>query len=104
MFSKVLRKGRYAANAFVTVYALPHYNKRSPTRFGVSASAKLGNAPRRNRAKRVVREAYAALCGRLRPGYLLVIVARSPCYDKKNKTEQVKSMLENALGRLGLFN
>ena len=103
MFSKVFKKGKYAANPFVTVYALPNYNKRAATRFGVSASAKLGGAPQRNRAKRVVREAYARLCGRLKPGMLLVISARAPCFDRANKMRQVEAALRNAFSRLGLF-
>jgi ribonuclease P protein component len=41
------------------------------------ASKRLGRAVRRNRARRIVREAMRHVCARLRPGWDLVLVIRS---------------------------
>ena len=104
MFSKVFKKGRYASNSFVTLYALKNYNRRAATKLGISVSPKNGGAVKRNRAKRVIREAFSRLYGRVLPGYLIVAVGRGPCFDKNNKMRAVLGSMESALIKLGLLN
>ena len=104
MFSKVFKNGRYASNDFLTVYVLKNYNRKAPAKFGVSVSAKNGCAVRRNRAKRVIREAFAALRGRIPRGYLIVAVGKKPCFDKTNKMPSVLGAMESALIRLNLID
>ena len=103
MFSKVFKKGRYASNNYVTIYVLRNYNKNAASKLGISVSPKNGGAVQRNRAKRVIREAFAILYGRLPPGYLIVVMARKPCFDKNNKMQAVFKSLESALIRLKLL-
>jgi len=103
MFSKIFKKGKYAANNFVVVYVLANYNKNAPSKFGVSASAKNGGAVKRNRAKRVIREAYYKIYGKLPAGYLIVIAARQPCFDRKNKTGDVYKAMLSAFYKLKLL-
>lgn len=47
-----------------------------PTRFGITAGKKIGNAVLRNRLKRIVRELCRASQGLLYEGYDLVIIVR----------------------------
>lgn len=103
MFSKVFKHGKYASNEFLTLYALKNYNRKAPAKLGISVSPKNGGAVKRNRAKRVIREAYAKLYGRIMPGYLIVAVGRGPCFCKTNKMREVLSSMESALLRLGLI-
>ena len=103
MFSKVFRNGRYASNSYLTVYVLRNYNKNAASKLGISVSPKNGGAVKRNRAKRVIREAFSILYRRLPPGYLIVIAGRKPCFDRKNKMQAVLESMENALVRLGLI-
>jgi ribonuclease P protein component len=49
----------------------------SEIRFGTVTSKRLGKAVRRNRARRLVRQAMRQVCSRLRPGWDLVFVVRS---------------------------
>ena len=103
MFSKIFKKGKYAANNFVVVYVLANYNKNAPSKLGISASVKNGGAVQRNRAKRVVREAYYKIYGKLPNGYLIVVSARPPCFDRKNKMGDVYKAMLAAFYKLKLI-
>jgi len=58
----------------LTVYARP--NELGHPRLGLSTSRKMGNAVRRNRIRRLLREAFRHLQHDLPAGYDLVIVVR----------------------------
>jgi len=57
------------------VYAKP--NSMGYTRMGLSTSRKVGNAPRRNRIRRMLREAFRHLQHELPVGYDLLVVVRA---------------------------
>jgi len=103
MFSKVFKNGRYASNNYLTVYVLKNYNKNAASKLGISVSPKNGCAVKRNRAKRVIREAFAILYDRLPPGYFIVVMARKPCFDKNNKMQTVLESMQSAFVRLNLI-
>ena len=58
----------------LTVYALP--NDLGHPRLGLSTSRKVGNAVRRNRIRRLLREAFRHLQHDLPAGYDLILVVR----------------------------
>jgi len=103
MFSKVFKHGRYASNDYLTVYALKNYDRNAASKLGISVSPKNGGAVKRNRAKRVIREAFSKLYGRIPPGYLIVVMGRKPCFDRNNKTDSVFEAMQSALVRLNLI-
>jgi ribonuclease P protein component len=85
-FERVWREGQSHAHPLVVLVScrrsapaeLPGTGAASPTRFGFVAGKKVGSAVKRNRAKRLLREAVRANQGALAQGWDLVFVARPP--------------------------
>jgi ribonuclease P protein component len=99
-FDRVYRDGSSNATRYLVLYSFPRKEEDgSEVRLGVSASRKLGNAVARNRAKRVLREAFWGLADRLPDGYDFVIVARPElgALIEKEGASGVGASLEEAL-------
>lgn len=56
-------------------------NGQQDSRFGFSAGRRVGNAVRRNRAKRRMRESVRARMGEIQPGWDCLLIARRPLID-----------------------
>ena len=95
----------YRQSASFVAPALVVYFKETRagfSRLGITAGKKVGGAVQRNRAKRVIREAYRALLPRFNKSVDMVIVAR-----KKSayvKSDVVKEELENLLKKANLLD
>lgn len=70
------RGRRVLTRGFVFLVCPREDAPNQPARLGITASRRLGDAPTRNRAKRLVREAFRAVRGQLRPGFDLVVIVR----------------------------
>ena len=53
-------------------------NRTGQLRLGITTSKKIGNAVKRNRARRIIREAFRTISPYLRRGYDYILVARHP--------------------------
>ena len=73
-FKRVRRLGKSYAHPLIVLVALP--NNLGTSRFAVSAGRSVGNAVRRNRAKRLIREAVRPLVPNVRPGWDVLFLAR----------------------------
>lgn len=82
IYQRLYKKGRFAAGKEMTAYFMP--NRLSFNRFGITAGKKLGNAVVRNRAKRLLREAYRKNEILLPIGFDIVFVARADIIGKKS--------------------
>jgi len=113
LFSKAYAKGKKCAAKTIAVYVLKdraagklcreNPEKCFINRVGISSSKKIGGAVERNRARRVVREAYR-LCDKeigVKRGYLIVISCRSAATEMK--MQSVRRDLEYCLRRLDML-
>lgn len=113
LYRKAYQGGRRAAAANLCVYILrdkksnvlkkAHPEKKLINRVGIAASKKLGGAVERNRAKRVIREAYRLIDAGIgiKKGNLIVIAARNP--STVSKMQDVKRDLQYCLNRLDML-
>ncbi|XOQ47841.1 MAG: ribonuclease P protein component [Eubacteriales bacterium] len=81
-FCRIYAKGKSYVSPVVVTYVLK--NRRKNVRAGITTTKKIGNAVKRNRARRVIREAFRILAPSIKPGYDFIFVARG-------KTPYVKS-------------
>jgi ribonuclease P protein component len=68
----------------------------------VSAGLAVGNAVKRNRAKRLLRAAMNELLPQTAPGFNLLLIARSPLPE--SDIQQTRAALSNLLKRAGLLS
>ena len=74
-FRRVYRKGTSAVRPCLVVYVRP--NRQPGNRLGFTVTAKVGKAHTRNRVRRRLREIYRFHEAALRPGWDMVVVART---------------------------
>ena len=113
LFSKAYGSRQRAVTHSVAVYVLKDRHekrlkaanpqKESVNRVGIAASKKIGGAVERNRAKRVIREAYRLTDRELgiKRGFIIVIAARER--SAVCKMQDVKRDLQYALTKLDML-
>ena len=100
-FRRLYSRGKSCASGTIVVYAMKNRYKPQSVRFGLTVSKTVGNAVKRNRAKRLMREAFYKFSDIIRPGYDFVIVARTRINGKK--ADSVINDFFNALKKLDLL-
>lgn len=86
-FRRLYNKGKSAVSPFFAIYC--RKNHREMSRLGITTGVKLGNAVKRNRARRRIRALYRTNESCLAPGYDIVVVARTKViYGKYANLEQ----------------
>ncbi|MBQ1985872.1 MAG: ribonuclease P protein component [Clostridia bacterium] len=98
-FKRVYARGKSVVRPTVVVYCM---RKNGPgPRVGITASKKIGNAVKRNRARRLLRESTRELYPQMKSGYDLVLVSRGKTPFVNCKT--VMTELASALEELGVL-
>ena len=104
-FQEIQRKGkRVTTTHFIWVLARST-NDAAPSRLGVTASKRVGNAVRRNRLKRIVRAAFRQEQGMVPCGYDVVVICRADSPELSTETvvqqwRAAHSRVQKALAKL----
>ena len=99
-FARAYRRGKSCVSPVLVTYVLK--SKGNTLRYGITTGKKVGNAVKRSRARRVIRASYTQLYPQIKPGYIIIFVARG-------KTPYVKSQvvckaMRQQLKALGLLS
>lgn len=98
-FRRLYGRGKSRVHPALVTYAVK--NRAGFCRAGITTSKKIGNAVARNRARRVIREAYRVLLPAVAGHYDLVFVARGK--TTRMKSTELKAIMEKQLRELGLI-
>ncbi len=99
-FIRGYRKGTSCVTPLFVSYVLK--NRYGHTRIGITASKKVGCAVKRNRARRVIREALRSLNLDMSQNYDIILVARSK--TAKAKSYEVAPLIEKRLREAGVIH
>ena len=87
-FRRAYGRGKSYTNPALVMYV--RKNRAGSCRIGITASKKIGNAVQRNRARRVIREAFRQINLPLKGNFDIVFVARSKTkYQKSTYIEKI---------------
>lgn len=111
LYNKAYRSSKRFFGRYICVYVLKdlhakklqreHPRREIVNRLGLSVSKKVGGAVKRNRAKRIIRAAYAELRDELRTGFLLVISAKPEIEGRSSN--DIARELRYAMKKLEMF-
>ncbi len=99
-FKRVRRSGKSYAHPLLVLYALK--SDQAGVHVGVSAGMAVGNAVKRNRAKRLLRAAMNDLLPLTASGSDLLLIARAPVPG--SNMQQTRTALSTVLERAGLLS
>ena len=98
-FRRAYGRGKAYTNPALVTYV--NKNRAGICRVGITTSKKIGNAVQRNRARRVIRAAFAPLANQTSPGYDIVFVARTKTVYKKST--EITEIMRQQLSQAGLL-
>lgn len=98
-FQRVRRTGKSYAHPLIVIAYSP--NDLEMTRIGVAASKSVGNAPERNRAKRIMRVVSQNLYDEIATGYDIIWIARKNILEVKST--DLEPVCRKLLVRAGLI-
>lgn len=110
-FSRVYKRGNFAIGKFLTVHCfkryagLKHNNTKIPTdinRLGFCANKKQLGAVERNKARRLLREAYRSLADYIPLGYDIVFTLRPS--EELPSYQQISEEMKKLLIKLQIFD
>lgn len=98
-FRRIYNRGKSHVTPVCVIYV--SRNRTKNVRIGITTSKKIGNAVKRNRARRVIKEALREIYPNIKPGYDIVIVARGK--TPFVKSTDIKKHINKQLGKAGLL-
>ena len=99
--NKDFRTAYYHGRALVTPALIIYVrkNRYGLTRIGITTGKKVGKAVKRNRCRRIIREAFRQLAGQVKRGHDYVFVARTVTIKKNSN--QLRDLMAEQLKKAG---
>ncbi len=99
-FRRIYARGKNYISPVIVMYVMK--NKSHTIRMGITTSKKIGNAVKRSRSRRVIREAFRMVAPMIKPGYDIIFVARTrtPFVKSTDVAKVMQKQLQEA-GILG---
>lgn len=98
-FREIYKHGKNIANKDFVLYQKK--NEFNRTRIGIAVSKIVGNAVKRNRIKRLIREIYRKELPHIKSGYDIILIARKPIKEKS--FHSIEKTFIDVLKRAGLY-
>ena len=99
-FQRAYQNGRKYWNRNFVIYVLNTDTKR--LRLGITVSKKTGKSVQRNRVKRLIRESFRQLRPKMKVGYDVVVVGRTPAY--RLTCQEAQNTLANLFQKAAILN
>lgn len=95
-FRRIYARGKSLVSPVIVTYVLKNRSKN--VRIGITTSKKTGNAVKRSRSRRVIREAFRVVAPNVQQGYDFVFVARgkTPFVKSTDVCRAMTQQLKNA--------
>lgn len=109
LFSKAYTRGKCEVTKLCAVYVMRNF-KRNPdgspmkTKLGITVNRKLGKACKRNRVKRLIREAYRENYSYIKNGYIIVIAARAAAFAPHIKVADMSRAVRTIVSKEDFFD
>ena len=101
VFQKVMNKGSWYGGDFLSLYILPF--EEDENKIGLAIGKKVGKAYKRNKVKRLIKEAYTIIESDLKHGYYIVFVWKSTAIYDNVSFDGIKSDLVKNFKKAGLL-
>lgn len=98
-FRRLYTRGKSYVSPVLVTYVMKSREKN--TRVGITTSKKTGNAVKRSRSRRVIREAYRRLQPQVKDGFDLVFVARAK--TPYTKSTELMNVIYKQLNQAGVL-
>jgi ribonuclease P protein component len=99
-FQRVRQHGSAFAHPLVVLFV--HPNQLAHIRVGIATGKSIGNAVKRNRAKRVLDAAISGLIPQIQPGFDLVLQARASA--SKRSTSELQQTIHHLIDQAGILH
>ncbi len=109
LFSRAYTKGKCEVTKLCAVYVMRNF-KKSPdgspmkTKLGITVNRKLGKACKRNRVKRLIREAFRDNYSYIKDGYIMVIAARAAAFAPHIKEADMSRAVKGIVSKEDFFD